>query len=67
MDYPLILDLSNLQAMEISSTTSAVLHITLLSGRSEDFVVDLCSTVEELKARAQTSFGQGEGDVGNKA
>ena len=49
------------------ATSVAVLHIALLSGRSEAFAVDLGSTVEELQTRARKSFGQGEvGEIFSK-
>lgn len=46
----------------MATSSATVVHITLLSGRSERFAVDRSTKVEELKARAQKSFGQG--DVG---
>jgi len=48
----------------MATSSATAVHITLLSGRSERFAVDRSTKVEELKAWAQKSFGQG--DVGKK-
>jgi hypothetical protein len=48
----------------MATSSATAVHITLLSGRSECFAVDRSTKVEELKAWAQKSFGQG--DVGKK-